>query len=203
MPGKNEYRSRCLLRLAMAVLAIFGDTPADVHAEPLRQGWRISNYVDLSSNTLYHVNRSSSGTLHTIAAAGGLDLVNDFSPWQSGIFADYHFSANPAVDGMVNLGAYAKYRFGRWDTTSFIAHRSSPATEDGWVYGTGLRYTATKRQDLGIYTTASAGQIDAAMVSLRYDISLTNRLSLQIDYGAGLDASGRRLAIARLSWELL
>mgnify|MGYP001827196963 CR=1 FL=1 len=88
MPGQNEYRCRCLLRLAMAVLAIFGDTPADVHSEPLRQGWRINNYVDLSSNTLYHVNRSSSGTLHTIAAAGGLDLVNDFSPWQSGIFAD-------------------------------------------------------------------------------------------------------------------
>ena len=199
MSGRNDHIRNIGLRAALLVLIVLADTSPDVHAEPVH--WSAESYLETATNTVYFSDGYSSTTLHSVSFAAGLDVTSKRSPWAGGLFADYHVSANDEVDGMVNAGAYLKYRFGRWDTTSFVAHSIPPGTSGAWLYGTGLRYRLADGHKLGVHTASAAGAPESATLVLRYSGYLGRGVSLDLSYGAVLASPRHRIAVLQLAWE--
>ena len=200
---REIHNERYLLRVALAVFVLLGDTPADVHAQNLPADWRVESYVELSSNTLHVSGGSSSATLHSLAAGAGFSLSSRRSPWSTGVFADYQHSDNENIDTTITSGAYVKYRFGQWDAASFVARTVPPGLPSTWLYGAGIRYRVADGHKLGLHTAATASEFDAANVFLRYSGNLGRRLSLSLAYGAGINSFGQRIAALQLTWEVL
>ena len=202
MIERRPQNPKRLLRLAFAVLLLLVGGGRDAHAEGLEPAWTFSSYLELSSNTLYVSDDSSSTTLHSIGVAAGLDFTSDRSPWTGGVFADYHESPNHDIDGMINAGAYLRYGLGRWDSTSFVVRSVPPEVSGLWLYGTGLRYHIVDGHKLGAHATAAAGRPDSTTLVIRYSADLGHGFSLNLTYGVGVDSSRHRLASAQLSWEV-
>jgi hypothetical protein len=190
------------MRVGLFLAICTGDIPADIHAEPLGDGWRVSVPVSLSSNTLIQSNANDTFTFQSVSASTGFDLASKRSAWSGGFFIDRHFSKDEPVDGMVNTGAFVKYRFGRWDTTAVIVS-SKPQGQSGiLLYGNRLRYRVADGHKLGIQTMAPLSGPDSTIVMLRYDGTISSRLAINVAAGTSVSGGRQHIASVELVWDV-
>jgi hypothetical protein len=190
------------IRIALVLAICTGDIPADIHAEPLPGDWQVSVPLSLSTNTLLRADGDATVTLHSVSASTGLDLSSSRSPWSGGVFVDRHFSHSDEADGIVNAGAFVMYRFGRWDTSAVVLSSHPRGASAIWLYGNALRFRVADGHKLGIQAVAPGHNPESTTVMLRYDGTLSRRLSLSIAAGNNLAAGQHRVASIELSWDV-
>lgn len=191
------------IRIVLVLAICTGDIPADIHAEPLSDDWQATVPLNLTSNTLLQTDGDETVALHSVSARTGLDLSSSRSPWSGGVFVDRHFSPYDDIDGTVNVGAFVKYRTGRWDTSAIVISSRPRDASSMSLYGSALRLRINDGHKLGIQAVAPAHDPRLATLMLRYDGTISRRLSISFAAGSKLVSSAQRVVSIELAWEVL
>lgn len=191
------------IRIALVLAICTGDIPADIHAEPLPGDWQVTVPLRLASNTLLQTVGDETVALHYVSARTGLDLSSSRSPWSGGVFVDRHFSWHDEIDGTVNVGAFVKYRAGHWDTSAIVISSRPRDASRMSLYGSAFRLRINDGHKLGIQALAPVRDPESATLMLRYDGTISRRLSISFAAGSKFVSSAHRVVSIELTWEVL
>lgn len=177
-------------------------TAGVAHSDQLSNGLQIRPEISLTGMTNYYSQNGISTSYDTVAATAELTIYSEARSYYGGVFVDYRYSSSSRFDDNLNLGGYFRYKFPRWDTTTWLFVNQSPGSSDTWLYATRLRYRMSENYKLGIEAMAAIDDADAPDLMLGYYGSISDSLSLNILAGAGIRGTPDLAVKMELSWQI-
>lgn len=131
------------------------------------------------------------------AMTGELTFVAPSRRYWGGPFIDYRYSSVRRFDDSLNLGAYFRYNWPRWDATTWLFVNRSSGNDDTWLYSARLRYLVAPGHKIGGEAMAPVDRdADRPRLMFGYYGSLSRSLSLNVL--AGMHTAGLSDVVARM-----
>jgi len=158
-------------------------------------GWRLEKDFYLAAITNYVDAGGRSAAYDTFAATAELSVVHAGRPFYGGLFVDFRDSSSRHLDDNLNVGAYFRYNFARWDSTAWLFSNQAPGGRNTWLYAARLRYRFADSHKLGAEMLAPVSNADEALMMFGYYGSPSDAWTIKVLGGTGtgtaVDFAGR------------
>ena len=172
----------------------------DGYAQSLDTGWKAETNLYLSGITNYQKNGGTSASIDNLSTTAELRFLSDARPWIASLFANYKFSTDSRYLDNINLGALLKYRWNKWDATTYMFVNQSSRTPDTWLYAGRVRYRLAQNHKIGVEAMAPFKEPDSMELMLVYYGDISDSLSLSVAAGPGMGEVPDFGARLELTW---
>ena len=139
------------------------------------EGYRLEPDLYLTAVTNYLQVGGKSVAYDTFAATAELSLLVEGKPYFGGLFVDFRDSTGRHVDDNLNVGAYFRYNFARWDSTAWLFSNQAPGGRNTWMYAARLRYRFADSHKVGTEVLAPLEQAQKPLLLFGYYGSVSRR----------------------------